>query len=68
MVSVPTSFNPAVIRGINLIPNEPLKFDFLIEKSSLNMNAMDFKKESNKLIKYFLAALTIPDKEKWVTH
>ena len=65
-ISPAANFKPVVIRGINLIPKEPLKFNFLVEKGSLNSSDDDFKQESNKLIKYFLAALTIPDKEKWV--
>jgi hypothetical protein len=60
------NFLPATIKGINLYPDNPLKFDFIIDKGDMNFSDEDFKKESTKLIKYFLASLTVPEDQMWV--
>ncbi len=66
VVPTTSSFSPAMIKGINLYPDNPLKFDFIIDKGDTNFNDEEFKKESTKLIKYFLASLTVPEDEMWV--
>lgn len=65
---VPTTagFAPAMIKGVNLYPDNPLKFDFIIDKGDTSFSDEDFKKESTKLIKYFLASLTVPEDQMWV--
>ncbi|MBF0479757.1 MAG: hypothetical protein HQL26_09770, partial [Candidatus Omnitrophica bacterium] len=47
-------------------PKNPLQFNFLIDRGQEKMQGEPFKAESLKLIKYFLASLTIPEKELWV--
>ena len=59
-------FMPATLRGINLFPEDPLKFDFIIDKGDTNIDGPELELESQKLIKYFLAALTTPEDQMWV--
>ncbi len=60
------SFMPAVLKGVQIIPDNPLRFNFYIDSGSQRLEGDLLKNESTKLIKYFLAALTIPDQDLWV--
>ena len=60
------SFEPVLIKGINLHFDDPLKFDFIVDKGDTNLDSDAFQKESQKLIKYFLGSLTIPEDQMWV--
>ncbi len=66
MIARSENFNPAIISGVIIHPEDPLKFDFVIDKGDLNLNKHDFKKESEKLVKYFLSSLTVSIDEMWV--
>jgi hypothetical protein len=66
MIMPTPTFDPAVMRGIMIYPDNPLKFDFVIDKGEESLSDEDFKKESMKLVKYFLASLTVPEKDMWV--
>ncbi|MGE0268256.1 MAG: PfkB family carbohydrate kinase [Candidatus Omnitrophota bacterium] len=66
MVPLTSGFNPAVIQGITVHPQNPLEFDFIIHPGDRDLNEAAFEDESKKLIKYFLAALTIPEDQLWV--
>jgi hypothetical protein len=66
MVSLTPAFTPAMIKGINIYPENPLKFDFIIDRGDTDLTPEQFREESAKLIKYFLASLTVPEKEMWV--
>jgi hypothetical protein len=57
-----------MIKGIKVHPDNPLLFDFILDtgKSGLKINSPEFKAESQKLIKYFLASLTIKEDDLWV--
>ena len=66
MVSMSPGYVPAHIKGITVDPQNPLQFDFIIDKGQTNLEGEAFEAESLKLIKYFLAALTVPEAELWV--
>lgn len=66
MVESSPAFEPAVLRGLTINPDNPLQFDFLVDRGEVNLSEDALEKETQKLIKYFLAAMTIPDKEAWV--
>ena len=59
-------YRPAVISGIKIFPENPLRLDFIVDPSESGLAGVGLKEESNKLIKYFLAALTVPEKDLWV--
>ena len=60
------SFALPVLRGIKIYPDKPFKFDFIIDEGDTNLTPEQLKAETEKLVKYFLAGLTIPEKELWV--
>jgi signal transduction histidine kinase len=57
---------PPVLRGIRVDPSNPFKFDFILDKGALNYDASAMREEAQKIIKYFLASLTIPEEDLWV--
>ena len=66
MVSTTSAFTPALIKGLTIHPENPLLFDFIVDGGQQHLQNQALKEESNKLIKYFLAALTIPEEQMWV--
>lgn len=60
------AYSPAIIRAVTVNPNDPFLFDFIIDKGDSNLSAQAFEEETQKLVKYFLAALTIPENDLWV--
>jgi len=66
MIPISISFNPAIVKGITLYPNNPLKFDFIVDPGDDNLQGEVLKDEAIKLIKYFMASLTVPEDEMWV--
>ncbi|MBF0483449.1 MAG: Glu/Leu/Phe/Val dehydrogenase [Candidatus Omnitrophica bacterium] len=59
-------FVPATIKGITIYPDNPLKFDFIVDTGDETLSQTQLKEQSTKMIKYFLASLTVPNKELWV--
>lgn len=57
---------PILIKGITLHPENPLRFDFIINSGTSSTDTNLMKKEGYKQVKYFMAALTVPEKEMWV--
>ncbi len=66
MVLLSPKFDPVVLKGLTIHPENPLEFDFLVDHGETKQTAEEFKQETQKLIKYFLAAMTIPENESWV--
>ena len=73
MVHLSPSFNPPILKGLKVHPDHPFRFEFIMDvgddlKSFPKGRVMNppLREESTRLIKYFLASLTIPDKDLWV--
>lgn len=66
MVKTSNLYNPTLIKGLRIYPNNPLRFDFILETGDAQTVDSFLYEESNRLIKYFLASLTIPEKDLWV--
>ena len=66
MVALSPAFNPPVLKGIKVYPDNPLRFDFILDKGDDKSTDEQIKIDSTRLIKYFLASLTIPEKDLWV--
>lgn len=68
LVTTTAGFIPPLIKGLTIYPNNPLEFNFIVDtgQSGIKIENPEFRTESRKLIKYFLAALTIPDENMWV--
>ncbi|MBF0489090.1 MAG: AAA family ATPase [Candidatus Omnitrophica bacterium] len=76
MVHLSPEFNPPILKGIKVHVDNPFRFEFVLDqgdstsaeaKRESNLAKADYlKQESTKLIKYFLASLTTPEKDLWV--
>ncbi|MCK5605807.1 hypothetical protein KAR91_28180, partial [Candidatus Pacearchaeota archaeon] len=66
MVAPSSAFAPVLLKGMTIHPDDPLKFDFIIDSGNTDFTEDEIKKESEKLVKYFLASMTIPKDDLWV--
>ncbi|KPA10371.1 conserved hypothetical protein, secreted, partial [Candidatus Magnetomorum sp. HK-1] len=68
MVLTTKAFEPARIQGMTIYPKDPFSFDFIINKGDdISMdNEEHLRAESMKMIKYFMASLTVPERDMWV--
>ena len=66
MVGAGAAFDPAMMAGVKVDPKQPLHFDFYISQGQKALQGAAQKDEYAKLLKYFMAALTIPEKDLWV--
>ncbi len=57
---------PPVIKGLKIHTDNPLHFDFIIDTGTSKLNRNELTVETTKLIKYFMASLTVPENELWV--
>ncbi|HSV43966.1 MAG TPA: hypothetical protein VLJ10_05365, partial [Candidatus Bathyarchaeia archaeon] len=64
---IPTNgYMPTMIKGIEVHPENPLEFNFIIDTGDTNLTGQALHDESIRLIKYFLASLTVPADQLWV--
>ncbi len=68
MVELTPAFEPVLIKGLKVHPDNPFLFDFIVDsgQSGLLTDDPGFKTASDTLIKYFLTAMTLPEKDLWV--
>ncbi|MBF0330393.1 MAG: hypothetical protein HQL17_00520 [Candidatus Omnitrophica bacterium] len=66
VTGVAAAFTPVLIKGMTIHPEDPFRFDFIVNAGDARMGGDALKGEFTKLIKYFLAALTTPEGEMWV--
>lgn len=66
MVDLSPSYVPVMITGLAVHADNPLLMDFIVNTGNSGMTASQVQKESDRLIKYFLACLTIPENDQWV--
>lgn len=66
MVTQTPGYIPTLIKGIEINPQNPFQFNFIIDTGESNLQGQELEDESLRVIKYFLASLTVPEKEVWV--
>ena len=66
LVRLSPEFDPPIFKGIKVHPDNPFHFDFILDKGDGELSNDQIMDESNKLVKYFLASLTVPEKDLWV--
>ncbi len=66
MVSVSPAFAPTLLLGLEIDPNNPFKFQFIVDHGDEHLTPEELKKESEKVIRYFLAGLAVPEDKLWV--
>ena len=65
-IGLSPAFAPPLLKGIKIYPNNPFRFDFILDQGDLPETGEQLKIVSSRLIKYFLAALTVPENDLWV--
>lgn len=60
------AFTPAIVKGMVLHADDPFKFDFLMDTGTDKLSGEALKQEAERTIKYFLASLTVDDRDQWV--
>jgi len=66
MVMLSPAFTPVLLKGMTLYLDAPFKFDFIIDNGNTGLTQNELKAEAEKLVRYFLAAMTIPEDDLWV--
>ncbi|MEI8011341.1 MAG: hypothetical protein WCI27_02515, partial [Candidatus Omnitrophota bacterium] len=77
LVALSSLFHPPMLSGVKVYAKDPFRFDFILNegdaaavagdgRTSAVQNGAFSREESLRLIKYFLAALTVPEKDLWV--
>lgn len=66
MVNLSPAYQPVIIKGLTVHKDNPFLFDFIVDVGQEKMSGEPLKREGERLIKYFLASLAIPDKDVWV--
>jgi len=67
MVNLSPSLDPPILKGIKIHPENPFRFDFILDKGDNPTSQQEqLKTEATKLLKYFLASLTVPEQDLWV--
>jgi phosphoenolpyruvate carboxykinase (GTP) len=66
MINLSPAYQPVIIKGLTVHKDNPFLFDFIVDVGQDKMAGEPLKKEGEKLIKYFLAGLAIPDRDLWV--
>jgi hypothetical protein len=65
-VDLSPEFIPPTLKGIRVYPDDPFRFDFILNKGDSVDTDSRLRTESVRLIKYFLTSLTVPEKDLWV--
>ncbi len=68
-VSLSPSYQPLVLQGLKVHPDNPFRFDFIMDQGEATVGTnylASLQVESTRLVKYFLASLTVPEEDLWV--
>lgn len=63
IIHLSPSYEGNLLKGLRLSPSKPLQMDFIV---SINGTIADQADENHKLLRYFLAGLTLPENDLWV--
>ncbi len=66
MVKASESLEAAVLRGLKVNPEEPFQFEFVLDPGQEKFSQPEMSEQAERMIRYFFAALTIPEKDLWV--
>jgi len=65
-VALSAAYQLPLLSGIRVDPADPLKLEFVIDPGDSDMGEQAFKEESGRLVRYFLASMTLPEDDLWV--
>jgi len=55
-----------MVKALEIDPKNPLQFGFIVDNGTSGLKGDALTEETKKLIRYFLASLTTPEKDLWV--
>jgi hypothetical protein len=61
-----TAFMPVMLKGVVVDPKDPFKFNFIVDSGDTGLKTDQLNEQGMKLVKYFLAALAVPEDDMWV--
>ena len=53
IVSLSSGYNPVMVKGITVHPDNPLLFDFIVNRGDSGLEGEAFREEAKKVVKYF---------------
>lgn len=65
-VSLSPVVHPPVFKGVRVSASKPLEMAFVLDVGDSRADTQQLRVEAETLSKYFLAALTLPEKDLWV--
>lgn len=66
LVPLSASYVPPMMYGLKVFKDAPFKFEFIVSQGEGPSSKATLRQEANNLIKYFLAALAVPEEDMWV--
>ena len=66
MISLSASFDPLMMEGLSYDPKEPFRFGFIVRPGDKKISDTQLQHEAMDIVRYFLAALTLPQDDLWV--
>ena len=66
MVELSPFYVPLMLKGVTINPDNPFKLNFLVDSGHEQITQDALKTRTQELVKYFLAALTLPEDDIWV--
>jgi len=66
VLALSAEYTPLMVRGMTINPQDGLDLSFIVDTGNTDLTDEALKTESEKLIKYFLTALAVPEKDLWV--
>ncbi|MBF0522211.1 MAG: nucleoside monophosphate kinase [Candidatus Omnitrophica bacterium] len=66
MVNISPGFVPVLVKGLIIHPDKPLNFDFIVDTGNDKTDSATIKDQTQRMAKYFLAAITVPESQLWV--
>jgi hypothetical protein len=66
MVQASSTYIPTLLKGMTVHPEDPFRFDFIVDNGQSELEGDKLQAESRKLVNYFLASMTVPSDDLWV--
>lgn len=66
MIAPTPAFMPPLLVGLKIDQKNPFQFNFIVDNGDTNLKGKDLQADSERMVRYFFAALTLPDNEVWV--
>lgn len=66
LVTATPAYDALMLKGIRIYPDDPFRFDFMVRPGQEVLSEVDQAAALTRLMRYFLAALTVPEEDLWV--